>query len=231
MLPIIRSIEKKKIIIFVIIALIPGRILVAQDYRYGIYAAPVISWFTTDAKEVRNKGAQAGFAFSISAERHLTDNWYFTSGIAYTSGSARLVSTAPSFFRFPDHTSLVDAGDPVIYRLQYISIPVGLKIKTAEKGYFTYFAEFGLDPKVVINGKADIPSIGIRGESAMTETRRLNLAYHAAGGAEYSIDGNTSLILGLGYESNIFDITKDFESLEKDRTSHKLLKFIFGINF
>jgi len=226
-----KLIEIKKIIFFFIFALIPWRLSIAQDYRYGIYVAPVISWFRTDAADVSNKGARAGFAFSISAERHLTDNWHFSSGLAFSTASARLVSTKSSFFRFQDHTSIVAAGDPVIYRLQYISIPVGIKIKTPETGSLTYFAEFGLDPKMVINGKVDIPSIEIKGENAMTEIKRLNLGYHASGGAEYSIDGNISLILGLGYESNIFDITKDFESLETDRTSHKLLKFIFGINF
>lgn len=231
MVSLTKSIETKNIIFFFLIALIPGRSATAQDYRYGVYVTPVISWFRTDAEDVSNKGARAGFAFSISAERHLTDNWHFSSGLAFTAASARLVSTKSSFFRFPGHTSIVAAGDPVIYRLQYISVPVGIKIKTDETGYFTYFAEFGLDPKVVISGKADIPSIEIKGENAMSEIRRLNFGYHASVGTEYSIDGNTSLILGLGYESNIFDITKDFESLETDRTSHKLLKFIFGINF
>jgi hypothetical protein len=231
MLPIIKSIEKKKIIFFFMIALIPGRTLVAQDYRYGIYVAPAISWFRTDVENVINKGARTGFLFSISAERHLTDNWHFSSGLAFTTASARLVNTNDSFFRFSDHTSTIAAGEPVIYRLQYISMPVGIKIKTSEKGYFTYFAEFGLDPKVVINGRVDIPSIGIKGKFAMTEIRRFNAGYHITAGTEYSIDGNTSLILGLGYETNIFDITKDFESGETDRTIHKLLKFIFGINF
>jgi hypothetical protein len=231
MLPIIKSFNKKQVILFVTITLITGSTVVAQDYRYGLYVSPAISWFRTDVDDVSNKGARAGFFFSISAERHLTDNWHFTSGLAYTTASARLVNTKSSFFRFPDHTSTVAPGDPVIYRLQYISMPVGIKIKTSEKGYLTYFAEFGLDPKVVINGRADIPSINIKGERAMTEIRRFNAGYHLNAGAEYSLDGNTSLILGLGYESNIFDITKDFESMETDRTIHKLLKFIFGINF
>jgi len=231
MLPIIKSIGKKKIVFFFMIALIPCRISVAQDYRYGIYTAPLISWFRTDVEDVSNKGARTGFLFSISAERHLTDNWYFNSGLAFTTASARLVNADDSFFRFQDHTSTVAAGEPVIYRLQYISMPVGIKIKTSEKGYFTYFAEFGLDPKVVINGRVDIPSIDIKGKSAMTEIRRFNAGYHLTAGAEYSIDGNTSLVLGLGYETNIFDITKDFETMETDRTIHKLLKFVFGINF
>jgi len=231
MSPIIKSIGRKKVFLFLIIALLPVRILVAQDYRYGLYTSPVISWFRTDVENVSNKGARAGFSFSISAERHLTDNWHFPAGFAYTAASARLVNSDNSFFRFSDHTATVAAGDPVIYKLQYISMPVGMKIKTNETGYFSYFAEFGLDPKVVINGRVDIPSIDIKGKNAMTEIRRFNAGYHLTGGAEYSIDGNSSLILGLGYESNIFDITKDFETRETDRTTQKMLKFIFGINF
>jgi len=230
MLSIIKSTERRRVILL-LIAMIPAGLLLSQDYRYGVYTAPVISWFRTDVEDVSNKGARAGFFFSISAERHLTDNWYFSSGLGYTSASSRLVSSDNSFFRFSDHTSTVAAGEPVIYRLQYISMPVGIKIKTHETGYFSYFAEFGLDPKVVINGRVDIPSIDIKGKAAMTEIRRFNAGYHLTAGAEYSIDGNTSLILGLGYESSIFDITKDFETLETDRTTQKMLKFIFGINF
>jgi len=231
MLPIIKSPWNKKIFLFFMITLIMCRVSVAQDYRYGIYVAPAISWFKTDVENVNNKGARTGFLFSISAERHLTDNWHFSSGLAFTAASARLVNSDPSFFRFPGYTATIAAGDAVIYRLQYISMPVGVKIKTSEKGYFTYFAEFGLDPKVVINGRVDIPSIDIKGKFAMTEIRRFNAGYHLTAGAEYSIDGNTSLVLGLGYETNIFDITKDFESQGTDRTIHKLLKFIFGLNF
>jgi hypothetical protein len=231
MLPIIKSIKRKKVFLLFIIALIPVRILVAQDYRIGFYTAPVISWFRTDGENVSNKGARAGFSFSISAERHLTDNWYFPAGLAYTAASARLVNSENSFFRFSDHTATVAAGDPVIYKLQYISLPFGIKVKTDETGYYSYFAEFGLDPKMAINGRVDIPSIGIKGEKAMTEIRRFNTGIHLTGGAEYSLDGNTSLIIGLGYESTIFDITKDFETLEADRTTQKMLKFIFGINF
>jgi len=230
MLPIIKSTERRRVILL-LIALIQAGVLLAQDYRYGVYTAPVISWFRTDVEDVSNKGARTGFFFSISAERHLTDNWYFSSGLAFTSASSRLVSTDNSFFRFSDHTATIAAGDPVIYRLHYISMPVGIKIKTHETGYFSYFAEFGLDPKVVINGRVDIPSIDIKGKGAMTEIRRFNAGYHFTAGAEYSMDGNTSLILGLGYESSIFDITKDFETNESDRTTQKMLKFIFGINF
>ncbi len=220
-----------KIIALLAILLVAGRMLNAQDYRYGIYVSPLISWFKTNIDEVKNEGARAGFDFFIIAERNLTRNWSFTFGPGFIASSGRLKSSEPSVFRFPDFTATVEAGEPVIYRLQYLTIPVGIKIKTEEIGYLTYFAEFGLDPKVVVSGKADIPSAHIKGEKAMTEIRRFNMGFHLNAGVDYSIDGSTSLIFGLGFENNFFDITKDINGQKTDRTAQRLLKFIFGINF
>jgi len=231
MLSVIMYFVKKRSLLLLILILLPARMLVAQDYKFGAYASPVISWFKTDIDEVRNQGARAGFIFSISVERHLMDNWYFNPGIAFINSSARLKSSEPTTFRFPSYTSVVAAGDPVIYRIQYVSLPVGIKIKTSEAGYLTYFAEFGLDPKVVVSGKADIPSIDVSWENAMDEIRRFNIGYHLNLGADYSINGSISLILGLGYESNIIDTTIDINGQPTDRTRQKVLKFIFGINF
>jgi len=218
----------------IMIALFTAFILpaaLAQDYRYGLYLSPMISWFGTDVDNVSNKGVRAGFGANITAERHLTDNWYFTSGLGFSSVSGRLVNSTSSFFRFPNHTSTIPEGEPVIYKLQYLSIPVGAKIKTTETGYLVYFAEFGLDPKVAVSKRVDIPSIGVDGERASGEIKSLNAGYHLIGGAEYSIDGNASLVLGLGYESNIFDTTRDYEANEKDRSTQKMFRFILGINF
>jgi hypothetical protein len=227
MLHINKFLNKKSIILLFLISLLHGKSLLAQDYRYGVYATPVISWFKTDIKEVKNQGARAGFIFGISVERSLTDNWHFNSGLAFTSSSAMLKNINPSLF----NDRVVAAGQPVIYRLQYLSVPVGIKIKTNEIGYLTYFAGFGLDPKVVISGRADIPSINIKGQSAMKEIKRFNAGYHLEGGIDYLTNSDISLILGLGYESNIFDITKDISGQPADRTTQKFLKFIFGINF
>ncbi len=220
-----------RLIAVLIVLVLQGKIISAQDLRYGVYVSPLISWFKTDIDEVKNDGSRAGINLFITVEKELTRSWSFTSGLGYITTGGRLKSTQPEVFRFPDFTATVAAGEPVIYHIQYITIPVGLRIKTEEIGYLRYFGEFGLDPKVVVSGKADIPSAGIKGKAAMTEIRRFNAGYHLLGGIDYSIDGSTSLILGLEFENNFFDITKDIDGQEKDRTSQKLLKFVFGINF
>lgn len=205
--------------------------LKAQDLRFGIYASPVISWFSTDISEVRNEGARAGLNVSATAEKYFGFNFALTGGISIINSSGRTVSENTTLFKFPNYTSVVAPENAIVYRIQYLSLPVGIKIKTNEIGFLSYFAETGFDPKLVIRGRADIPSLNIKGEKAMTEIKLFNLGYHLNGGIDYSLDGTTSLILGLGFESNFFDITKDTGTQPVDRTSHKLIKFIFGINF
>ena len=91
--------------------------------------------------------------------------------------------------------------------------------------------DLGLDPKVVIGGKSDIPSLGIKGENASGELRMFNLSYHITAGIEYSLGGNTALVGGLNFDNNFFDITKDIGDQPIDKISHKILNFRIGINF
>jgi len=214
-----------------LLVLIPGKTANAQDYRFGIYLNPVISWFNTDIYEVKNQGSRGGIDINFTAERYFNDNIALTGGLSIINSGGRLINSSPSVFRFKDFTTVVPADYSVVYKVQYLSIPVGLKFKTNEIGFLKYFAGLGFDPRVVIRGRVDIPAADIKGEKAMTEIKRLNFGYHLNGGVDYSLDGNISVILGLGFESNLLDLTKDVGDQPTDRTSHKFLKFIFGINF
>ena len=91
--------------------------------------------------------------------------------MSLSSSGGRTVSRNPVMFRFPDYTSVVAGNNPVIYKIRYLSIPVGIKFKTYEMGLFSYFGEFGFDPKVVVRGRVDIPSIDIDGQKAMTRSK------------------------------------------------------------
>ena len=147
------------------------------------------------------------------------------------SAGGRLVSNDTTLMEFTNFKKTVLPGQSVIYKIQYLSIPVGLKLQTNQIGYVTFFSDLGLDPKIVIGGKADIPSLDIRGEKAMNELRMFNLSYHITAGIEYSLGGTTALVFGLNFDNNFLDITKDNKDQPKDKISHKLLSFRIGVNF
>lgn len=221
----------KRIIFFISLILSPY-ILEAQKWiSFGIHADPVIGWFKSDVREIRNEGARPGFNFGLTYNKYFANNYSFSTGISILNAGGRLVSKNTTVMEFTNFTSTVLPGDPVIYKIKYLTIPVGLKFETNQIGYTTFFTDVGLDPKVVIAGKADIPSLNIRDENAMRELNRLNLSYHIAFGIEYSLGGNTAWVFGLNYDNNFLDITRDNGGQPYDIITHKLLSFRIGINF
>jgi hypothetical protein len=132
---------------------------------------------------------------------------------------------------FSNSRSKVLPGNPVEYKIQYLVIPIGLKLQTNQIGYLTFFSDLGLDPKIAISRKADIPSLNISGENANNEINLFNLSYHITAGIEYSLGGSTALVLGLNFDNNFLDATTDNGNPRTDKVSQKILSFRFGINF
>jgi Outer membrane protein beta-barrel domain len=209
----------------------PNNIILAQQkISFGIHADPGISWFSSDITEVRNDGARPGLNFGLTFNRFFTPNYSFSSGISLQSAGGRLVSKDTTEFVLANSTSTISPEKPVIYKIQYLVIPIGLKLQTNQIGYLTFFSDMGLDPKVVIGGKVDIPP-DISGVNAINELKMFNLSYHITAGIEYSLGGNTAMIVGLNFDNNFLDITKDNGDQLIDKVSHKILSLRLGINF
>jgi hypothetical protein len=208
-----------------------GNISAQEKITFGVHADPVISWFSSDIKELRNDGARAGFNFGLTFNKYFTPNYSFSTGISIINAGGTLTSSQATTLEFTNFTSNVAAGDQVIYKIQYLAIPLGLKLQTNQIGYLTFFTDLGLDPKIVIGSKCDIPSISIKAENAANEINSFNLSYHITAGVEYSLGGTTALVLGLNFDNNFLDITTDNVNQLKDKIGHKLLSFRIGVNF
>jgi hypothetical protein len=225
-------INKFSILMLAILVLPAGRLVAQNKIGFGLFADPVISWFSTDTKETRNNGARAGFNFGLTYNKYFANNYAFATGISILSAGGTLKNTVPIDMKFNNPPSVnVDANQPVVYRIQYVNIPIGLKFKSNQIGYITFFSDIGIDPKVVIGGSVDIPSLSISKEGAMNELNRFNLAYHIVAGIEYSLGGSTAVVLGLGFDNNFLDVTKDNTGQPPDKVTQKILKFRIGINF
>jgi hypothetical protein len=217
---------------FLFLAILPLQIVNAQQrIGFGIHADPVISWFTTDINQIRNNGARPGFNFGLSYNKYFAPNYSFTTGINLLNTSGRLVSSDTTVIDISNVKSKVLPGNPVIYKIQYLTFPIGLKLQTNQIGYITFFSDIGLVPKIVINRKLDIPSLSLSGENGSNELRLFNLSYHVTAGIEYSLGGTTALVFGLDFDNNFLDITKDPGNQPVDKVSQKILSFRFGVNF
>jgi hypothetical protein len=221
------------ILFCLLLAVIPGAVGHAQQKKivFGIHADPVIGWFSSDIKETKNDGARPGFDIGLTFNKYFTPNYAFSLGLSIVHAGGRLVNTDLTTMKFTNFNSIVLPGNPVIYKIHYLSFPVGLKLQTNQIGYITFFSNIGLDPKIVTGGKADIPSLNISKENAAEELRLFNLSYHITAGIEYSLGGTTALVVGLNFDNNFLDITKDNGDQPVDKVTHKLLSFRLGVNF
>jgi hypothetical protein len=218
-----------RILIFLIIILLslPGKIF-AQKISFGVFADPAVSWFSSDnVSTTWNKGARAGFNFGLTFDKYFTENYAFSTGLSLQSTGGRLISGDTINF-----SQILLPGKAAVYKIQYLSIPIGLKLKTNQIGYVTFFTDLGFDPKFLVGGKVDLETTPqIKGEGAMNSLNTFNISYHIMAGIEYSIGGSTALTFGLGFEKNLLDITKNSEYKHPDKISQNVLKIRVGVNF
>ena len=220
-----------KIILVIGLIFVPVILKAQQVISFGIHVDPVISWFSTDISTVKNDGARPGFNFGLTFNNYFTKNYSFSTGITLMHTGGRLMSSDTTLLRFTNSTVKVLPGKQVIYKIQYLAFPLGLKLQTNQIGYITFFTDLGFVPKIAISRRADIPSLNMSGENALNELRIINLSYHITGGFEYSLGGSTALVFGIDFDNNFLDITKDEGKKPKDIVSQKILSFRFGVNF
>jgi hypothetical protein len=202
--------------------------------NFSIHFDPLISWFSTDSYDTRNDGVVPGFNFGISYYRNFSPNYAFSSGINIISAGGRIINKETTSFELNNYSSTiltVQPGESITYKITYLSIPLGLKLQTDQIGFGRFFTDVGLDPKVLIGGRVDIPSLDIKGGNATQELNLFNLSFHVMAGMDYPLAGHNSFILGIGFEKNLFDITKDNGDQPSNVVIQKMLSFRIGMTF
>jgi hypothetical protein len=208
--------------------------VIQPPISFGIHFDPLISWFSTDSYYTTNDGMVPGFNFGISYNSYFSPNYSFSSGINIINAGGRLINSEATYFELKNYDHgiiIVQPGESITYRITYLSVPLGLKLQTNTMGYGRFFTDLGFDPKIVIAGRADIPSLYIKGGNALPELNTFNLSFHIMAGMEYPLAGNNSFIAGIGFESDLFDVTTDNGDQPWDRVSQKLFSFRLGITF
>ena len=145
----------------------------------------------------------AGFAIGggLQIEYAMTKTASFCTGIEIMKHSGTV--------GFPDTTYLYnnDAFKQILnrtYSIQSIDIPLSLKLKTNEIGYFTYWAQFGILPSFAFKTNASHNNYS-DGTSSTEDIDTYNdMAFVRASvmaglGVEYGFAGSTALLIGINY--------------------------------
>jgi hypothetical protein len=182
----------------------------AQRLTGGFFASPNLTWLKpVNTTEIKNEGLKLGFSYGILGDyRLLGKNFTFNMGIVVNrmGGKIGYNDSIPHFIT-TDSTYAFSKGVVIDYKLTYISFPLGLKGKTNEIGYITYFMKGGLTPMFHFRSKADATQNNVTDMSIPKEVARLAMSYYIGGGIEYNLGGTTSLLIELVFTNGLTDIT------------------------
>src|SRR5690606_37774095 len=133
----------------------------------------------------------------------------FATGLEVAHASSELTYSTAS--RGLKRAEAAGAGQNYDLKLQYLQIPLSVKLKTNQHNGFRCWGQFGTYMGALLKSRLDY-SYGSASESninAMKYTNKLNLGLLVGAGGEYEIAPKSDLFFGLGLENGFTDITSN----------------------
>ncbi len=183
--------------------------LYAQSTRvkFNVEVDPQSSWFKSDEVSVEPDGSIIHMHAGLNMDYYFTENYVFVLGVGINNLGGNLLYADSTEFSSKGETLLVEPNQSVKLNLQYIDIPIGLKLKTEEMGYATYFLQLGFNPMINLNAKATSEEASLDKADIKESIKTFCLGYHVGLGIEYNLGGSTSLIGGIRWSSGLTDVT------------------------
>ncbi|MBC8172424.1 MAG: PorT family protein [Chitinophagales bacterium] len=202
----------KKIVITLIICSAFTLRISAQEFRFGLTASPMFHWLSVDGTQYENDGTRVGFQYGLLFDQTIGDvqRYAFSSGLLINYASGSVTGTDTSLF-----------STNIVMRVQYIEIPVTIRLRTNEVNYMTYYGQFGVTPGFNIKARGDfifepdpfgfsIEDVDIMKDNALNiKYNLINLSLTLGAGMEYGISENTAIMAGLFFQNGFTNILDD----------------------
>lgn len=176
-------------------------------FRLGLTAHPTIGWVKPDIG--KSNGVSLGFSYGLIGDFNFTQNYSFATGLSITTVNGKSTEIVTQ-----NNASGPDTQMEILlkYKLQYIEVPLTLKLKTVKINEVRYYGQFGLSNGILIGAKHDVDITN--GMSEKDVNFKDDIKFYRAGliigaGAEFEVSGNTSITTGLTFNNGFTDITKD----------------------
>ncbi len=210
----------RKIVVFIaFFAFTVTQVMAQSNFRFGFQFSPTITWMNSSDNRINGNGvAFGGPKLGMVGERYFQENYAITFGIgfAFNQGGVLRHDFGGDLWKNSELSSSelhdLPNGVNLRYRIQYVEIPIGLKMRTQEFGYIRYYAEipiFTLGIRTQARGSISGTAIDSEKEDISKDVAPFALSWGIGGGIEYAVGPNTSLIGGIYYQNYFTDVTKD----------------------
>lgn len=190
-----------------LIALLFFSLAASSQVKFGVFIDPQITWMSPESKDVESQGNILGINGGLSIDKYFAKNYALNTGISIGTQGGKLKYDQLKTIEVYNTVDSLPAGSELEFNLKYLSIPLGLKLKSNQIGYLTYFVNLGFTNQINLNAKATSSEGSLDNDSIKEEINWYNLAYNFGGGVEYALGEDTALTLSVHYQNGFWDIT------------------------
>ena len=216
-----------------------------QKLRFGLKGFMSIGWLNPENIKILQRGRIGiGSGWGLNTELYMNKTTSFRTGFSLSTFSAgvvydedkqiyHVISTDSEFQLWNEEPQYIPPNGELYrltkrqYKINYINLPLLLKLKTKEIGYMTYFGEFGgligfktkasvNDDinRIVVTDTSDVlflePSTESDGEYSLNDgIQPIRAALCIGAGAEYNFSGSTALFFQLNWNYFMNSVTKN----------------------
>lgn len=201
----------------------------AYNIRFGLQLSPTFTWMQSDASQINRNGANLALKLAMMGEYYFAENYAFTSGLGFAFNHGGTLRYDPEDDYWKTNLSVQNAD--LKYSVQYIEVPVGLKMRTRQFGYISYYGEpyimFGFRSQ----SRGDIKGTEINDIDIKEFVTPLSMSWGLGVGGEYGVSESTSLIFGLYFQNMFTDMTKDVDMGDESNSNLDGLTIRLGVLF
>ncbi len=181
----------------------------AQGFNIGVYTEPQVAWLTSDEGSVIPSGSVINLNTGLEFDFFFMRNYAFTVALNLNNQGGKMHYTDSVQFTQTNTTLEVPPNNILKHNFQYVGVPIGLKLKTEEMGYTTFYIHGGLNPLFNTRATTSSEDLGFVRENIKPETNSFSMNYFAEIGVEYRLAGNTAVVGGIKWSAGFNDVTKN----------------------
>jgi len=175
-------------------------------FRLGLTAHPNFGMIR--AEEGNSRGTTLGFSYGLMADFNFAEHYSFNTGLTITTinGKDTEINAMPYHAMM---SSMAPVAYDLKYKMQYLEIPMALKLKTSPINNWQWYGIFGLSNDFRLRSRQDASREGITltdNTNAANWTRFYRAGLLMGGGAEYALDTHTTLMLGITFNNGLTNI-------------------------
>lgn len=206
---------------FLLVLSVSGSAQSTPGFRFGFQASPTWSWMRTTDKKLEGVLSNWGLKLGALGEYYFAPNYAFIGGLGFGFNQGGTIQNGYEMASLWDDSDLseekykvVDKEAKLHYRLNYVEIPFGLKMRggSNEDARMKFYAEvpvftIGFVSRAQGDIRGSNQDKNTEDEDIRDDVKGLSLSWGLGGGIEYEIASSTTLVAGISYQQQFTDVT------------------------